>query len=245
MARHNQPSMSTPVASPLRARISRGEAVALELERIIGEDYEQGQLVGTKHQLRERFRVAVATINEAIRLLETRGIVETRPGPGGGVFVGGAATRLAFSNLVLGFSSGSVAYTECLEIRDSLEPAVCAHAARHHRPSDIKMMRTLLARMSGEDPTVYFDANWALHREIAALCLNPPMRSMYLAMLEFMEQSVSSAEIGTFDFAGFRRVHEELVAAIDDGGAQRLERAVREHRPTQEMLLAAGQAPSP
>jgi DNA-binding FadR family transcriptional regulator len=222
----------------LQARVSRAEVVARELERMIDENHEQGQRVGTKEELRDLFGVAVATMNEAIRLLEARGIVETRPGPGGGVFVGGAATRLAFSHLVLGFSSGGLAYAESLEIRDALEPVICMHAARHHRAADIRALKRTLKGMSGEDPAQYFKTNWALHRQIASLCRNAPLRSIYLAVLDFLENSVDHAEIGAFDFAGFLRVHTELVEAIDGGDSKRLERAVARHRPTQEMITA-------
>lgn len=228
-----------PTRQPLQARISRAEAVASELERMIDAEYERGERVGTKDELRDRFGVAVATLNEGIRLLEARGIVETRPGPGGGVFAGGAAKRLAFSHLVLGFSSGALAYAESLEIRDALEPVVCQHAAQHHRASDIRALKQTLKRMSGDDPAAYFAANWALHREIAALCTNGPMRSIYVAVLEFLEASVNQAEIGEFDFAGFERVHADLVDAIDSGDPKRVERAVARHRPTQEMIRAA------
>jgi DNA-binding FadR family transcriptional regulator len=229
-----------PHRQPLQARVSRAEAVARELEQMIEAEYEQGARVGTKEELRDRFGVAVATLNEAIRLLEARGIVETRPGPGGGVFVGGAATRLAFSHLVLGFSSGALAYAESLEIRDALEPVVCLHAAQRHRASDIRALKQVLKRMSGEDPRAYFAANWALHRQIAVLCANAPLRSIYVAVLAFLETSVNQAEIGEFDFAGFARVHADLVDAIDSGDTKRVERAVARHRPTQEMIRAAG-----
>lgn len=223
----------------LQGRISRAETVARELERMIDSDFADGARVGTKEELRERFRVAVATMNEAIRLLEARGIVETRPGPGGGVFAGGAATRLAFSNLVLGFSSGAAAYAECLELRDALEPVISAHAAQHHRAADIRAMRTIVKRMSNPDPAVSFEANWALHRRIAELCRNEPLRGIYLAVVSFVEASVNHAEIGAFDPVGFQRVHAELVDAIDSGDLKRVERAVARHRPTQQLLAGA------
>ena len=210
---------------------------------MIDGQFEHGQRIGTKEELRDRFRVAVATMNEAIRLLEARGIVETRPGPGGGVFVGGAATRLAFSHLVLGFSSGTLAYAESLEIRDALELTVCTHAAKHHRAADIRSMKRILDQMSGDNPSRYFAANWALHREIASLCRNAPLRSIYLAVLDFLEVSVNQAEIGGFDFEGFRRVHAGLVEAIDSGNLKRVERAVARHRPTQELIVAASIRP--
>lgn len=232
-------SVSRP-APLLQGRISRAETVARELERMIESDFPEGSRVGTKEELRERFRVAVATMNEAIRLLEARGIVETRPGPGGGVFAGGAATRLAFSNLVLAFSSGTAAYTESLELRDALEPVVCAHAAQHHRAADIRAMHRIVKGMSSPDPAACFQANWALHRRIAELCRNEPLRSIYLAVVSFLEASISHAEIGAFDHVGFQRVHAELVDAIDSGDLKRVGRAVTRHRPTQELLVGAG-----
>src|ERR1700716_1586114 len=93
--------------SPLVMRVSRAEAVARELEREILEGQEPGVRIGTKDDLRTRFSVAVATINEAVRLLEMRGLIEARPGPGGGVFVSRPAARLALRPTVLGFKSGN------------------------------------------------------------------------------------------------------------------------------------------
>ena len=61
--------------SVLGARVSRAALVARELEREIVDEREPGERLGTKEELRKRFGVAVATVNEAIRLLETRGLV--------------------------------------------------------------------------------------------------------------------------------------------------------------------------
>jgi IclR family acetate operon transcriptional repressor len=69
-------------------RLSRSEALTRVLEdEIASERLPPGHRFGTRDQLRRRFNVAMATINETIRVLEMRKIVEARPGPGGGVFV--------------------------------------------------------------------------------------------------------------------------------------------------------------
>lgn len=72
--------MSAGPATLLAARVSRAELVARELEREIVDDRQAGERLGTKDDLRKRFGVAVATVNEAVRLLETRGLIEARPG---------------------------------------------------------------------------------------------------------------------------------------------------------------------
>src|ERR1700744_4258006 len=110
--------MITGAESVLGARVSRAELVARELEREIADEREPGERLGTKEDLRKRFGVAVATVNEAVRLLEMRGMIQARPGPGGGVFVARSSVRLAMSHVVLGFHTGSTSYAECLEVRD-------------------------------------------------------------------------------------------------------------------------------
>ena len=226
--------MLTMADSPLGARVSRAELVARELEREITDEREPGERLGTKEDLRKRFGVAVATVNEAVRLLETRGMIEARPGPGGGVFVARPATRVAFSHAVLGFKSGSTTYEECLEVRDALEPLVDSHAARYHRVSDIREMNRIVKSMEAaqDDPAAFFKCNWALHRRIAELCRNSPLRSMYLALIDFLEYTVDHAEFARFDGEGMVAVHRDLVNAIDSGEGPELDAAIEAHAPT-------------
>ncbi len=224
----------TGAESSLGARVSRAELVARELEREITDEREPGERLGTKEDLRKRFGVAVATVNEAVRLLETRGMIEARPGPGGGVFVAGRAARIAFSHLVLGFRSGSTTYEECLEIRDALEPLIDSHAARYHRVGDVRDMNRIVKSMEAakDDPAAFFKCNWALHRRIAELCRNSPLRSMYLALIDFLEYSIDHAEFAEFDGEGMVGVHRDLVNAIAGGEGPELDAAIEAHAPT-------------
>lgn len=218
----------------LSARVSRAELVARVLEREITEERKPGERLGTKDDLRKRFRVAVATVNEAVRLLETRGMIEARPGPGGGVFVAQPATRMAFTHLILGFKSGGTTQQECLEVRDALEPLIDSHAARYHRVSDIREMNRIVKRMDAakDDPAAFFKCNWALHRRIAELCRNGPLRSMYLALIDFLEYSLDDAEFDRFEGDAMVAVHRDLVSAIDRGEGPALDAAIKAHAPT-------------
>ena len=154
--------MTTGAESLLGARVSRAELVARELEREIADEREPGERLGTKEDLRKRFGVAVATVNEAVRLLEMRGMIEARPGPGGGVFVARPAARVAFNHLVLGFKSGSTTYEECLEVRDALEPLIDSHAARYHRVSDIRDMNRIVKGMETVRETLEPDGDFTI-----------------------------------------------------------------------------------
>lgn len=229
-------AMLTGTESLLGARVSRAELVARELEREIVDEREPGERLGTKEDLRKRFGVAVATVNEAVRLLEMRGMVEARPGPGGGVFVAQPAARVALSHLVFGFKSGSTTYEECLEVRDALEPLIDSHAARYHRAGDIRELKRIVKSMEAaeDDPAAFFKCNWALHRRIAELCRNTPLRSMYLALIDFLEYSIDRAEFARFDGEGLVDVHRDLVEAIDRGEGPELDAAIEAHLPTSD-----------
>src|ERR1700691_391799 len=103
--------MTVALTAPPPPRVSRAAWLAPQIEaQLRSEARQPGERVATTHELRERFGVAAATINEAVRLIETRGAVEARPGPGGGIFVARAAVRSAVMHTVLGIAPQSTTY---------------------------------------------------------------------------------------------------------------------------------------
>jgi DNA-binding FadR family transcriptional regulator len=226
--------MSPDSAPPLPPRVSRAARVAGELEReILAEGYEPGERLGTKEELRERFGVAVATVTEALRLLETRGLTEARPGPGGGIFVAGKVKRLTLMHNVLGLASDAAVYRDCLRVRDTLEPLVCRDAAHHRRARDVRDLELIVERMTEHesDPPGYFTLNWELHRRLVALSLNAPLRTIYSALIDYLESELDHAVYHRFDGVANVAVHRELVAAIAEGSGPRLEAAIAAHAP--------------
>ena len=230
--------MASATTAPLPPRVSRAARLAQELEaRIRSEGREPGQRIATKLELRERFGVAAATINEAVRLLEARGVVEARPGPGGGIFVARSAVRsavrFAHMHTVLGFASGSATYRDCLLVRDTLEPLICRDAAIAHTAEDIAALEAILTRMEEhiDDPGGYFKGNWELHRVLAGLSANAPLRSIYTTLSDGLESMLDDSVIDEFDGPASVAIHRELVAAIDEGLGPRLEAAIAAHTP--------------
>jgi DNA-binding FadR family transcriptional regulator len=225
------------------ARVSRAEGVARDVEaEILGEGIPPGERLGTKEELRQRFGVAVATVNEAVRLLETRGLIEARPGPGGGVFVARSSVRAALKRDGLDGSWGRAAFADCLAVRDGLEPLVCREAARHHTDEDIRALEKILAGMERhvDEPGACLELNWALHRRIAKLCRNAPLHSIYLTLIDFLEDGLALGALHEFDGHADLEVHRQLVAAIDEGPGPQLEGAIARHERIPPLLVEAG-----
>lgn len=226
--------MSATTPTPLPPRLSRAARVARELEEsIVAQERRPGDRIATKDALRERFGVAVATINEAVRLLETRGVIEARPGPGGGIFVARPSVRMALMHTVLGFPPESANYREYLVVRDALEPLVCRDAASAARASDVADLQRIVAGMERHlgDPPAYFRCNWELHRRLARITTNAPLRNIYLTLLDYLESMLEDAVIEGFDGHASVALHRELIAAVAEGPGPRLEAAIAAHAP--------------
>jgi DNA-binding FadR family transcriptional regulator len=116
-------------------------------------------------------------------------------------------------------------------VRNALEPLVCREAARYRRDADIRVLRNMLDAMEKllDDPMTYIRRTLDLHRRIAKICRNVPLRSIYLTMLDFLEDAAERAEYDTFDALDHLARHRELVEAIAEGPGERLERAIEAH----------------
>lgn len=201
-------------------------------EEVTADGLEPGTRLGTKNDLKLRFGVATTTVNEAIRLLENRGIVHSKPGPGGGVFVAKRSGWLALSGLVLDFRNSLTTVSQALEVRDAIEELIAADAALHHRKRDIADLRRLVRAMGRhlDDPPSYLRANWAFHRRAAELCANDFARRLYEGLLDFAESQLNTVKEGEhFDGRANLATHEELVEAIASHDLERVGAAVERH----------------
>jgi DNA-binding FadR family transcriptional regulator len=174
----------------LPRRESRAEAAAQAVEaRITAAGLQPGARLGTRTELRELLAVAPSTVSETIKLLEARGRVVTRTGPGGGVFVAepGVGLRLARSMMQVSGSEVEVAYA--LEVRDVLESAVIVSAAEAAHPAAelAGMHEAMQALRDATETAEFYRRNLEFHAEVADLCHNPILRTIYRSLLEVVQ----------------------------------------------------------
>jgi DNA-binding FadR family transcriptional regulator len=231
------------MASTEPVRISRAEELARRLEQeIVDKGIPAGERLGTKEEIRNRFGYAVATVNEALRLLETRGLIEARPGPGGGMFVGAPSSRVRLNHLLLGFKVDDAPFTDCLAVRNALEPLVIREASAHCRASDAKALRQIVARMrkQTDNPAAFLRLNWDLHRRMAKMGANAPLKTLYLTLLDFVDDGLADVTGDEFfDAEKNLAVHEELVEAVIEREPKRLAKAIERHTPMADRWIGS------
>ncbi len=221
------------------------------MEALISERGARGEMrLGSKEELRQAFQVAHGTLNEALRVLESRGLIELRRGPQGGCFVARPSVYVRLSNIFLGFKGTSEeTVKDCLWVRDQLEVLITVEAAKAapSRPQDVARLYELLKSMGDtvHEPQVSLKWNWELHRTICHMGRNKVLAGMYLALLDYVEAELevvapaSSAERNK----KIMEMHREIVDAVASGDPTRAKMAARMHPlPPEEAEPAAASA---
>jgi DNA-binding FadR family transcriptional regulator len=213
---------------------STASSLADEIQAaIVAGDLSGGDWLGTKDDLRRKYDVAYGTLNETLRILQERGYVTARTGPGGGLFATIPSSSDRLARLLSHFPEpGSL--RDCAEVRHALEEAVSVDAARSRSRTDIADLRRILAGMADAttDGAAYLHQNWRLHRRIAACCRNRLLADLYVTLLDANEPQPGTLmpdRHRTAPPAENLIAHEELVAAIASGSVVRARAAVAAH----------------
>lgn len=221
------------------APATRAQSLAATIERTIAaRGLSAGDPLGTIESWRASSGFARASVSEALRLLVDRGVVEIRPGRGGGVFVARTGPVVRLRHTLISVHGEATTLADAIAIRESLEPLLVLDAARSRTAAEVRRLRAQLRRLEQalDDHDAFVRAVWALHELIASITPNEMLRAMYLAMMqvigEHADRAVSDDEQP--DRAeGYRAhrlaVHRELVDAIEAGDLERASRAVIAH----------------
>ncbi|GAA3446571.1 FadR/GntR family transcriptional regulator [Planomonospora venezuelensis] len=209
------------------------EEVLAQIERRIAEDgLTAGDRLPGERQLAGQLHVSRASVREALRVLETLGVVSSQAGRGpdaGAVLISRPESALA-DLLRLHLGTASLSLDEVIDTRLMIEQWAVLHAHPGHAPAALDAMAAALERMeAAATPQEFVDHDVAFHLGVAMLSGNrllaATMRALRQTIHAFSVAAVERAGQTGLLMADHRRIHE-LVAAGDGPAAAR---AVTEH----------------
>lgn len=216
---------------------SKAEQLAMHLQgRIDSQEFTEGEHIGTKSELLEQFSVAAGTLNEALRLLQSRGYIEVKPGPKGGAFVADHSRRVRLRHALIDTVGNPADLSDAIKVRDELEVLVAVEAARYCTAEDSERILAAEDALSRADNSQnHLKLIWALHREIAVTGRNRILTQVYNGLLDHIEQSTQAIEMSPTVPKGVNaetlNVHHELVVAITNNDIRGAVEAARRHTP--------------
>ncbi|WP_229693469.1 FadR/GntR family transcriptional regulator [Lentzea pudingi] len=211
--------------------------LASEIEALIGtRGLQPGDRIATMEELRTQTGYGRGTIGETCRLLSERGIVDVRPGRGGGLFVAAAGPVVRLRQTLLTVPQGAGTVAHAIAVRDALEELIAVEAALHRTDRDLRDLDVCLDAMRrSDDLESFLQSNWSLHERIADITPNEIARAVYVSLIRTIaELSVRADPERSSTSDGYLverlAVHEELVEAIRSRDEDRVRAAVVAHR---------------
>lgn len=241
--RHHAPEAVSARGGPSRDATTRqtpsgrAEHAAQKVTELI-ESVAAGSRLGTKETLRTLCGVSVGTFNEALRLLQARGLVTVKPGPGGGLFSAEQSPMVRLGNSVLALDGRADDVADAVRIRDALDPLLIEDALWHASPADVAGLRRHITAMGravdASDPVAFVHANWRLHAAIAATSPNALLSSLYTHLLDLIESHtltvLPTGEQPLGEYIEQRHeLHRELVDALERRDRDEALRLIHEH----------------
>lgn len=194
---------------------------------ILSQRLSPGRLIGVETDLTQRYGVSRATLREAIRQLESRGVARMRRGAGGGLVVQGTPVSIAAGTLATYYELSSITLAQLICARSELEAMAAGMAAGRVTDLQIAQLRADVAGWQGvEDPIKLRDMHFALREAIARSSGNDMLwlaTSAFLRVTAELSALLTGNRDAVRDYAKRQREQKlalvEAIAAGDMAGA--------------------------
>jgi DNA-binding FadR family transcriptional regulator len=162
---------------------------------IVNGELEDGESLGREPDLVERFGVSRPSLREALRILETEGLITVVRGLRGGVVVHGPDHRMTARTAALVLQARNVPLADVFEARVLLEPVAAREiASSRRRRAAVKELRSLIAEEveAIDDPEGFGRANARFHARLVALSGNQTLSIVAEMLTEIVERAVTA-----------------------------------------------------
>jgi len=218
---------------------------------IISGKLSEGDSLGHEPDLVERFGVSRPSLREALRILETEGLITVVRGVRGGVVVHEPDQRQTARTAALVLQTRNVPLADVFDARGLLEPiAAKAIASKRGRKGAVEDLTRLIDAEEAaiEDPEAFGVANALFHEGLVALAGNQTMTIVAEMLDEIVTRAVTAVSqgddvVGSLSIRrGGIRSQRRLVELIEAGDADAAEAHWRAHMQVVGKVMLGQQA---
>jgi GntR family transcriptional repressor for pyruvate dehydrogenase complex len=218
------------------------EEIVRQIKTMIGEGrLKSGDQLPPERDLAEKFLVSRTSVREALRALESVGLIEIRPGEG--TFVREISVDALVEPLALVLLSQRAMIEELFEARRLLEPAIAGLAAQRATKDEVQEMERILEAQAKEigSGNTGLAQDAAFHAAIGTAAHNRAITRIVHAVMDLLAQSREEAISTPGRPTRSHEDHRRILAAIRAGDAQAAERAMLDHVvAVEELVLRTG-----
>jgi DNA-binding FadR family transcriptional regulator len=223
--------MSGPAARPMK----QSEIVARQIvAQILGDGLGEGTRLPTERAMLEEYRVGRSTLREALRLLESRGIINIRTGRDGGPVVRRPRPSDLGEAMTLILQFEGIAFSEVFAARQALEPILAGMAAKNADEFLLRALRECVDRMASflDQSVVFHSENLRFH-EFIACAAGSPVLELLSSAVEWVADGIAFGAVDAGFSQAQRQValnwHERINEAIASGDATVAEAMMEGH----------------
>jgi DNA-binding FadR family transcriptional regulator len=213
----------------------RTEKVASQVARTIARDIADrslgpGTALEPESVMIDRYQVSRASLREALRILETQGLISIKPGPGGGPLVSDVSSVDFGRMATLYFQVLGITFRELVDARLIIEPLMAGLAAK----SEDVEAKELLVQISAAGWGAHENNEWlamsdAFHAHVLSMSGNDVLNLFARSLKDVYTDRVSGLLFPETDRDHVRKVHDAIAKAIMREDAARARRLMEEH----------------
>lgn len=219
------------------------EEIVRQIKTMIAEGrLASGDRLPPERELAEKFVVSRTSVREALRSLESLGLVEIRAGEG--TFIREPSIDRLVEPLALVMASQREALADLFEARRLLEPAIAGLAARRATPDEIQEMERILGEQAAEIEAgrtgLAQDADF--HDAIGRAAHNEAITRIAHAVMDLLRQSREESLNTPGRPHRSHEDHRRILRAITQRDGASAEGAMRDHLVAVEALVLGADA---
>lgn len=205
------------------------EVVTQILELIREGKLKAGDQLPSERELAETFQVSRTSVREAIRAMETQGLVVSRPGAG--TFITARTVESVVQPLVSLLLQERSDLVDIFEMRYLLEPHIAALAAKRATPEDIIRLREIVQAQErkNQEKELAVEEDTTFHLTLCQATQNKALLKLVSAIVDILSQSRKYSLQTPGRARRSLASHREILDAVEKHDAERALLAMQKH----------------